>query len=451
MAESNWNIVIGGECMAIRPFAACEDAGFRKVIELLRDSDLTYAHLETNLANHAELDWPAKADWIASFMMADGDIADDLRWAGIDMMSLAHNHAFDFGASGIAATIGHCRRVGIACAGTGRDLEEAREPVYRETRKGRAALVSVSSGNKAFEWAGQPKSTYRGRPGVNPLRVHVRHQVDAEAMRQLRGIAQKLGIAMHRRVNDVPGELCLSMPESVSTGTVPTFVEGDGFQVRSACHRQDLKGNVRSIAEAHDMADLVMVAHHFNISDGPRGDRAPEFVHEFAHAAIDAGADIYVGHGWHRTLGIEIYNGKPILYGLGNLFAQSEFARHVPADSYEAWGHDMDRLPTLTSAAEPLHPGLDSPTWWTTVLFRLQMDGHRLREIRLYPVELGRDAVVEGKITRSTGSGSHTKTEGRPRLANADQGRHILARMQKISEPYGTRIEIEDNVGIVRL
>ena len=37
---------------------------------------------------------------IGSFMMADPEIAKDLRWAGFDIMSTAHNHSFDFGARG---------------------------------------------------------------------------------------------------------------------------------------------------------------------------------------------------------------------------------------------------------------------------------------------------------------------------------------------------------------
>ena len=40
---------------------------------------------------------------------------------------------------------------------------------------------------------------------------------------------------------------------------------------------------------------------------------------EIAHAAIDAGADIVMGHGPHYPLPIEVYKGKPIFYGLGNL------------------------------------------------------------------------------------------------------------------------------------
>jgi len=39
----------------------------------------------------------------------------------------------------------------------------------------------------------------------------------------------------------------------------------------------------------------------------------------FAHAAIDAGADLVVGHHPHWVQGVEKYKGKPILYSLGNL------------------------------------------------------------------------------------------------------------------------------------
>jgi hypothetical protein len=43
MAESGWNIVIGGACMAIRPVAAVQDAGFRNVITTPRESRLARA------------------------------------------------------------------------------------------------------------------------------------------------------------------------------------------------------------------------------------------------------------------------------------------------------------------------------------------------------------------------------------------------------------------------
>ena len=35
-------------------------------------------------------------------------------------------------------------------------------------------------------------------------------------------------------------------------------------------------------------------------------------------------------------MGIEIYKGRPIIYGIGNFVAHSEFMSNVPYDSYEA-------------------------------------------------------------------------------------------------------------------
>jgi poly-gamma-glutamate synthesis protein (capsule biosynthesis protein) len=39
---------------------------------------------------------------------------------------------------------------------------------------------------------------------------------------------------------------------------------------------------------------------------------------EIGHAAIDAGADIVIGHGPHYSLPIEVYKGRPIFYGVGS-------------------------------------------------------------------------------------------------------------------------------------
>jgi len=44
----------------------------------------------------------------------------------------------------------------------------------------------------------------------------------------------------------------------------------------------------------------------------------PRDGHTVAHAAIDAGADIVIGHGPHYSLPVEAYKGKPIFYGLGS-------------------------------------------------------------------------------------------------------------------------------------
>lgn len=60
-----------------------------------------------------------------------------------------------------------------------------------------------------------------------------------------------------------------------------------------------------------------------------------------------------------------------------------------------------------------------------------------LREIRLYPLTLG--------------FGSPWPERGIPRLADPTLGREILEWAVRLSEPFGTRIEIRDGVGYVGL
>ena len=75
---------------------------------------------------------------------------------------------------------------------------------------------------------------------------------------------------------------------------------------------------VRNAIEATraEGADLVV----FSIHWGPNMRQAPtkKFI-EFAHAVMDAGADIFHGHSAHLFQGIEIYKGKLILYDTGEL------------------------------------------------------------------------------------------------------------------------------------
>jgi poly-gamma-glutamate capsule biosynthesis protein CapA/YwtB (metallophosphatase superfamily) len=81
------------------------------------------------------------------------------------------------------------------------------------------------------------------------------------------------------------------------------------------------KDNFRRVSDAIQSArdagaDLVV----FSIHWGPNMRQAPtrDFIN-FAHAVMDAGADIYHGHSAHIFQGVEIYKGKPILYDTGEL------------------------------------------------------------------------------------------------------------------------------------
>ena len=75
------------------------------------------------------------------------------------------------------------------------------------------------------------------------------------------------------------------------------------------------------VERLRDEVDLVVVMPHW----GKEYIATPEpWQVEFAHAAVDAGADLVIGGHAHWPKGIEVYEGKPILYGVGNfLFDQS--------------------------------------------------------------------------------------------------------------------------------
>jgi len=60
-------------------------------------------------------------------------------------------------------------------------------------------------------------------------------------------------------------------------------------------------------------ADVVVASHHWGLSED-----VLEYQVEIAHAAIDAGADVVMGHGPHYACAVEMYRGKPIFYGLGS-------------------------------------------------------------------------------------------------------------------------------------
>ena len=62
------------------------------------------------------------------------------------------------------------------------------------------------------------------------------------------------------------------------------------------------------------------VLHFANEAASPNDPRPADFEPVLFHAVIDAGADAVVRTGPHVLNGIEIYEGKPILYSLGSLF-----------------------------------------------------------------------------------------------------------------------------------
>jgi poly-gamma-glutamate synthesis protein (capsule biosynthesis protein) len=252
--------------------------------------------------------------------------------------------------------------------------------------------------------------------------------------------------AQQKEFNIFPGAIAGSNGFSGSA-----VLESDKFDITTVSHPGDEKRNMRSIDEARKMADFVMVAHHNSVSEEARGKDPADFVIDFARKSIDAGADIYIGHGWHTFLGIEIYKGKPIIYGLGSFFWQSSFIQWKAPEQYESANFDMDQLVTYNASSGQLHPG-GGEDWAWAAAYQFIFVNKKITEIRLHPLEMGMDYTSgKGVAYREVGSGDHKYLDGSPRIAMGSNGKAILERLQKINQMRNTKMDIVGNVGIIKV
>ena len=446
----SFSVVIGGEAMVTRPFSMHDDPGFLGIVKLFRDADVAYAHLETNIASDDEVTWtPRGSAGIAGYLISPPQIAKDLAWAGIDVVSAGMNHSFDWGPDVMLATTRHLNDSGIATAGTGINLEVARAPTFFETRNKRMSIISIASGNSVFEWAGLPKGLSPGRPGVNPMRVKQVYELPHEAAVQMKSYGRSLGVISAAGLDRPEFNLTSGASAGSNGFSSSTFRDGDKFLIYSEAHPGDVRGNLRSVDQANKMSDFVMVAHHNSTSDGSRGSKPSSYVVDFARKAIDQGADMYIGHGWHTFVGIEIYKGKPIIFGVGSLFWQSQYITRVPADSYESWNVDMDTLTQVNAASGSLHPEGNADWGWTAI-FKCNYRNDRLVEIELHPIEMGFDYSGENPVrTREVGRGQEKYLDGSPRLAVGTNRGVILKKLQDMNAQRGTRMDIRGGIGVI--
>ena len=101
-------------------------------------------------------------------------------------------------------------------------------------------------------------------------------------------------------------------------------------------HPDDLKKMTEDIRKAKTEADIVIVSIHWGIHF--KEAVLADYQRYYAHFAIDAGADLILGHHAHILKPIEIYKGKVIFYSLGN-FAMEEVTDMLR--DVKAKGQDM--------------------------------------------------------------------------------------------------------------
>src|SRR5918999_3746640 len=168
--------------MLTRRLSVFDEKDFQSLRELLRRADAAFTNLEGTV-HTGEEGTPGITQ--GTFMTTDPKLLDDLKWIGINMVSCANNHAFDYGEGGVLANLRHLDQAGLVHAGTGKNLAEARAPGYLDTPNGRVALIAITATFRPWNQAGEQRPDLRGRPGINPLGCQTTFHVDGAVFDQL--------------------------------------------------------------------------------------------------------------------------------------------------------------------------------------------------------------------------------------------------------------------------
>ena len=212
-------------------------AQLARVRDLLRDADITFGNLEGALADGLPPVKVCQDMSVCYLFRSPTRYAATLADAGFDVVSLANNHARDFGEEGRASSMAALDAVGIAHSG----------------REGDVASWTVD-GTRIALIAFAPNT---GSHQINDI---------AEAKAQVRRL---------RADHDL---------------VLVSFHGG---------------------AEGADKTHVVKKMERF------RGEARGDLV-RFAHAVIEAGADLVIGHGPHVPRALELHQGRLIAYSLGN-------------------------------------------------------------------------------------------------------------------------------------
>jgi poly-gamma-glutamate synthesis protein (capsule biosynthesis protein) len=348
------------------------DSIFELVNADIQKADFAFAQIEAIYAKSGEVN----VSGTSSPLRGDPENVAAIGRAGFNLASFASNHCMDYGFSAFRETIQHFKNVpGMNIFGAGENLAEARKPVIVEHNGNKIGWLAYCSILPIRYWADID------RPGCAPARA--------------RTIYETL--------------------EPDQPGTPP--------RILTYPHDEDLANMMSDIKSLKEKVDVVIVSMHWGLHF-KEGELAT-YETKYAKLAIDAGADVILGHHQHILKPVEIYKGKPIFYGLAN------FA----FDMYYQPG-ELEK-PERIERRQRLHPGWTHDPSYPT--FPFPVDSRKGMAVFL---------DIEGrKVSRVRWQPTMINQKSQPRLLKATEPefKEVLAYMKKItiSQKIPTQFEVD--------
>ena len=425
--RGHFRLIAIGDLLYSHPLADSPDPQLQKVFQLIRSGDLTIGNREGVCFDLKTYKGHAYGD---GQVWCPPSVVRDMKAIGVGMVSLANNHGTDWGGEGLL----ECERLldaaGIAYAGGGRNLTEAREAGFIETSKGRVGLVSTASTFKANAGANDAFGEMPGRAGISILRTRTVHLVTAEQLAMIRELATERATPLEPA--PAPGATEIRFGERL-------YRLADKPGLHYDMDLYDEAGLLKAVREAKQQAELVVFTIHTHetaTGDDDDTPEPPDFLIKLSHEAVDAGADEIIGGGLHSLRGIEIYKGHLVLYGMGAFFIRGEI-KASEESVFHVYPDSSGRAPPPKPPERSVRPGGNPPSWYDGLIAITDFESGRARTVRVYPLD--------------TGNTYDPARRGIPHLADPSYAHRILLNLQKESAPFGTQIAIEGSVGVIQI
>lgn len=261
---------------------------FDKARDVVKSADVAVAMVEyphTDRGDICAVDMPAPAG-------KPGHLA-ALKNGGFDVATVGGNHIFDQGTAGVVDTLDTLHSLGIETVGAGINLDEARKPLIVERKGVRIGFLSYNCVGPRESWATPVKA------GAAYIYVMTHYELE------------------YASPGSRPAEFSFPHPD----------------------HQEWME---RDIAELRKQADVVVVSLHKGMLRVPA--RIASYERQLSKAAIDAGADVVIGHHAHILKGVEVYKGKPIFHGINHfvvVYAKAEEAKNMAGRDSRMYDRDF--------------------------------------------------------------------------------------------------------------